>query len=574
MRFIVCMLHLAFLVLTGYFNPILGQKQTYIDSVYQLSYDVFKENIVPKQKRSSEYPQLLNRLLEKSKYKNEVLKQADYYYLLSEISTKEKALSYLDSIIVVTQDLKDYNYPAKAYLKKAGFYGAQGNYDLAMQAVMKADSLAIARKNKDQEFAVKYYIALLKDDIGEKEEALHVLKLVKKYYQEKFYLDNSYVNRSKFFQLLYAVGDSYYRTQNYDSAHRLSSKGIQLSLQYKDSIYYSRFLLSSGISYFGMGEYNKAIDSLFKYKKIQKKDPILPSYYMVPDMFLGMANYKNEAYDKALPYLKKVDSVIFTNHHFTPDQRPVFEFLMDYYKRTGNTEKQLYQINRLISFDSIINLNYKNIQKKIASNYETPKLISRKQQLITELEKKSKSKSKYLWGIVFLCIAFLSLFVWNYLKKNTYKKRIQKIINDLEENDKAKNTPENKPKVTHEDLDIPEEVIKNTLNSLDQFESEKRFLEHSISIQKIAKDLGTNSRYLSKIINTYKEKTFSNYINDLRIQHVIKRLKDETQFRNYKMTVIAKESGFNTQQAFSKSFYKKTGVHPSFFIKELNKTSP
>ena len=34
---------------------------------------------------------------------------------------------------------------------------------------------------------------------------------------------------------------------------------------------------------------------------------------------------------------------------------------------------------------------------------------------------------------------------------------------------------------------------------------------------------------------------------------------------------IAKESGFNNTESFSKAFYKKTGIKPSYFIRELNK---
>ena len=39
----------------------------------------------------------------------------------------------------------------------------------------------------------------------------------------------------------------------------------------------------------------------------------------------------------------------------------------------------------------------------------------------------------------------------------------------------------------------------------------------------------------------------------------------------YIIKAIAKEIGFNTSEAFSKSFYKNTGIYPSFFLKELDK---
>jgi AraC-like DNA-binding protein len=47
-------------------------------------------------------------------------------------------------------------------------------------------------------------------------------------------------------------------------------------------------------------------------------------------------------------------------------------------------------------------------------------------------------------------------------------------------------------------------------------------------------------------------------------------LKEDQKFRKYTIKAIAIEIGFNTDQAFSKAFHKKTGVFPSSFIKELN----
>ncbi len=35
------------------------------------------------------------------------------------------------------------------------------------------------------------------------------------------------------------------------------------------------------------------------------------------------------------------------------------------------------------------------------------------------------------------------------------------------------------------------------------------------------------------------------------------------------MVAIAEEAGFNTAESFSKAFFKKTGIKPSYFIKEL-----
>ena len=76
---------------------------------------------------------------------------------------------------------------------------------------------------------------------------------------------------------------------------------------------------------------------------------------------------------------------------------------------------------------------------------------------------------------------------------------------------------------------------------------------------------------MSKIINRYKDKSFSNYINYLRINYISSELKNNAELRKYTIVAIADEAGFNTAESFSKAFYKETGIYPSFFIKELNK---
>ena len=85
----------------------------------------------------------------------------------------------------------------------------------------------------------------------------------------------------------------------------------------------------------------------------------------------------------------------------------------------------------------------------------------------------------------------------------------------------------------------------------------------------LAKELNTNSTYLSKIINVYKEKNFSNYLHDLRIGYAIERLRDDEKFRLYSIKGISEEMGFKTSESFAKAFHKKTGIYPSAFIKTL-----
>jgi AraC-like DNA-binding protein len=62
---------------------------------------------------------------------------------------------------------------------------------------------------------------------------------------------------------------------------------------------------------------------------------------------------------------------------------------------------------------------------------------------------------------------------------------------------------------------------------------------------------------------------FANYMNEIRIDYAIVQLKENKLFRSYTIKAIAIESGFNNAQSFSIAFHKKTGIHPSYFLKQL-----
>jgi len=118
---------------------------------------------------------------------------------------------------------------------------------------------------------------------------------------------------------------------------------------------------------------------------------------------------------------------------------------------------------------------------------------------------------------------------------------------------------------------LPNTISQEILNNLDTFEKSKGFIKNNLTIHTVAKKLQTNSRYLSRTINIHKEKSFTRYINDLRIDYLIEVLKQGSDYNNYTIKAIGKEIGFNTADAFSKAFYKKMGIYPSQFILDLSK---
>ena len=93
-----------------------------------------------------------------------------------------------------------------------------------------------------------------------------------------------------------------------------------------------------------------------------------------------------------------------------------------------------------------------------------------------------------------------------------------------------------------------------------------------MSLSVLAGLLETNTKYLSYVINNHKKKSFQHYINGLRIQYIIQKLRNDPVYRQYKIAVLSEESGFSSPNKFSMVFKKFTEITPSQFIKYLDET--
>lgn len=540
-----------------------------IDSLSGRSYEQLSEGFEQSRKDSVISKRYATAFLTKAKKEHDIIKQADGYYMFTKIVDKPQALRYTDSIIDLTKELDDFKYPAEAYLLKANILGATGRYKEAMEELVEANNFANKNENIDQQYRTKYFIALLQDNLGEYEETLKTFKSLKEYYKSKF--DNNNPNyRFDYLKSMYALGNAYNNLELYDSAYHENKKAIELSLNYKDSILYGNLLLSSGVTDYYKKEYRSSIDSIEKFNKIYSKNSkINKIYFTTADLYLGKVYYQLKDLDNSIYHLRKVDSSTFSSRNFFPSLRSAYEVLIEIQKEKGNTDRQLFYIEKLLEFDSISNIDSKNLYKKINEEYSTPNLLSEKQEIIDSLKQNSQKRNVIIVVLVILSFALLLFLYFNNKKKKIYQRRFQEMFDEKKETIQVIAEPEAKKQ--DQDIGISEDIVSDILRKLDVFEEKQEFLQSNITVSSLSKDLKTNSKYLSKTINFYKQKSFSNYINDLRIHFVVERLMSDTKFRKYTIKAIANESGFNTTEAFSKSFYKTTGIYPSFFLKQLEK---
>lgn len=94
-----------------------------------------------------------------------------------------------------------------------------------------------------------------------------------------------------------------------------------------------------------------------------------------------------------------------------------------------------------------------------------------------------------------------------------------------------------------------------------QMEMNLFYLNPELTLSRLAKELEIHPNTLSNIINEGLNKSFSDFINEYRIEAVIKRFEDPD-YINITLLGIAYDCGFNSKTTFNRVFKKTTGKTP------------
>ncbi|WP_136667564.1 helix-turn-helix transcriptional regulator [Flavobacterium sp. H122] len=110
---------------------------------------------------------------------------------------------------------------------------------------------------------------------------------------------------------------------------------------------------------------------------------------------------------------------------------------------------------------------------------------------------------------------------------------------------------------------------QDTVNEISQqfllaFETNKLYKNPNLTLPLLAQNLNVRPQVLSQYINDNLNRSFTQLINEYRIEEAKRLLKEET---NFKIDAIGLECGFNSTSAFYSSFKKITGITPSNYSK-------
>ena len=217
--------------------------------------------------------------------------------------------------------------------------------------------------------------------------------------------------------------------------------------------------------------------------------------------------------------------------------------LIEVYEKLGiqgkaNTYHKIYNeaVNDSLSFSIEKYIDIQNVEKNRELNFD-----------------KTKNSKNYLFFGLGLLMIFLLGIYYYFNHKNVEKES----FNILE-------------KAPGKKLIISDIEIKKIKTAIDQLIDQQLFLKPKITRKSFCIDHEIKSeRYLSHYINTEYKKSFTVFINNLRIEYAYHRIQNDPKFRHYRIEEIAKESGFGSKKSFERVFLAKYKETPYKLILSL-----
>lgn len=113
--------------------------------------------------------------------------------------------------------------------------------------------------------------------------------------------------------------------------------------------------------------------------------------------------------------------------------------------------------------------------------------------------------------------------------------------------------------------ELADELYDNILNII---VVQKKYKDPNFSAKDLAKELKTNTRYLSAVVNSRFGKNYSCLLNEYRVKEAMYLLTDK-RYRDKNVEEISAMVGFANRQSFYAAFYKNVGETPNGYRQRI-----
>jgi tetratricopeptide (TPR) repeat protein len=404
------------------------------------------------------------------------------------------------------------------------------------------------------------------------------------------------------------IGSTYSYTKNPSKALLYYQKAYEAALKVKNNEALSSILMNIGTEYNdSFKNHDKAISY---YKKALAVLPAGTAYFlkMKIDYNMAIASFeKGDLSTSERTFKNMLDQCVATKEF--EGVAMASKGLGDVYFKQKQPAKALLYLNRalhlsdslgmknesLLMLPSLLQLHKENNDYSNALQIsERLKVLndsilsSEKQIAVQEIEEKYQSEKKNIEIvnlqhisilksiIVSVLLAFLVglFFMLRYRnrlyreKQNAYAVLMKKYKEEREQGSK-------KSIAATSQMDSNENKVEDVIDGLFQklmqlYIAEQPFLDPKLKLEFIAKRLNIAPRVLTANIKANGYSGFNVFTNKFRVEEVKRRFEDP-KYANFKLEVIAAESGFGSKQTFYTAFEEFTGVNPGYFRDEIIK---
>lgn len=473
-------------------------------------------------------------------------------------SQGDARLAYADSMVGTAKSARDSNLIGSAYLTKGIVFYSAKQYKEALDNYLLADQFLVGTDDAYLQFKLKYNIALVKYYTEHFDEAIVLLNACRDYFKGKSI--PGYLNT------LLLLGRCHQRMKNYGLSHTINAQGMVEGKGLGNTALALYFVQSEGINHVLEGNYPLAIDLLDSSLQLIRSKGNDFANEVLGEFYLGKSYWGSGQREKAVEYFKQVDASFSERGYMKTELLGAYPHLTEYYADLHNQELRLLYLKKHIRAINFMRSQNHYLDDRIKDGYDLKGIQREKQQIEQLLGVRERQKSMGIVAVIFLFLLLLALAYKYKRDRSKYQKRFEEIL-------KGQIPPLEKPNKPHlvpsHNLDISQEKIDGVLARLERFEGKQEFLDRKMSASKLAVIAEVNRKYLSQIMAHHKGKRAMEYINDLRVDHIIKRMRQDRKLAYYSNSSLAEVAGFNSERTFVNAFRARVGITPMFFIQQL-----
>ncbi len=485
---------------------------------------------------------------------------------LSKQGNHKRSVAYVKEAITYAQFIKNKE-------KLVDLYTLLGNSELiawhnqeALDAYYKALEIAKKQGNIDHQVVIiNPNIAIVRRRMRQLDKALEACnEALASIANTTYYDKKDHVN------LLTIISDVHLEIQQsetrldlhqYDTVLKYVNQGLSMSNQLDYKLGLVDLYTKKGTVYFYKKEYTASLEYLKTADRILKESNIkYKTYINNINYFLASCYVEKKEYKNAIEKLQLIIDLKEEEDKNHSKLIKTYKLMATSYEGLDDHKSSSYWYSRY----SKLNEKYQKDKDKVVNT-----IYEKDTGLLGQEIAAQKRNAIYFLCLLIAVSGICILILYIYKKKQRASKqsfdKLLKKVNQLEKSSKESLKPKEKTR----EVVIDDEKVRAVLKGLKRLEEQEFFLSTDCSLRSMAKKVKTNATYLSKIINTHKGLSYNDYINNLRIDYAVNRIKSDKKFRSFSIKSIATELGYKSDYSFAKHFKSKTGINPSYYIKRI-----